>query len=748
MAGQVPTFGLQFLMSDDAPVPVIGANLDVVGIIGPCATADQETFPPNTPVLVFSNDTTTLSLLGDDGYIPDAVNAINSQLADYQIAAQLVIVVTPYGTDSDANLKLQQTIANIMGDSIAGSGVWAFLKAPNALYCTPRLITAPGYTGQMANSLDTLTVTTEGVGYIPNATYQIAFAPGEGETNSANLVLPVATATADANGFIGDEQITIESWGAWMTVAPVAVLQLPDGPPVVGVAAAGQIEFQRCPGIGSTLTLNDTVITFQAPGSSGAYTSAATLLGGLAGEAATGWIGFISQPQASDTIAIGGTTVTFIATGTPSGNQVLIGSTLGATMNNLLAFLQGSADANLSLCSYTLTGTTINIAAKATGTNGNNITLATAVHLTGDNVLIAANYDLAGTLANLLAFLQASADENIAENTYSIVAGTSTLLIEQQATGSAGNGYTIASTVTGVVLSGQTLTGGIDAAESTTALLAATLALGANPVVAELSGGVLDGLIGIGVVESSGVSMIGDENWRDTISSQRIVALSGGVKVQDPVSGDIIVMPLAPRVVGLIIAVDFAVGYPCNSAANQAISGIVGPARTIDFSLTDGSTEGQLLLAANIGIVVRGEIGVETAIAAGGFVLICTDSCSADPLWQFYNVQRTADYINLSLMPVLRIYLGRNNINRQTVINLMTTVNAFLAGMQSLNLILGYSSSFLGSANTAAEIRAGQLTIGFAFEPPPPLCLITSQEARYAPAIDAMVAELQSELAA
>ena len=191
-----PYFGLQFIQVDDQPIPGSGANMDVIGIIGPCSTADLTVFPLNTPTLVYSNDTIKLSTLGADGYIQDAINGINAQLADFQIAAQLVIVVTPYGTAADANMKLQQTIANVMGNSIMRTGVWAFTTAPNMLYCTPRLIIAPGYTSQMANSLNTLDVNTVGIGYIPNPNYQIQFAQGVGETNGANLILPVAHAVA------------------------------------------------------------------------------------------------------------------------------------------------------------------------------------------------------------------------------------------------------------------------------------------------------------------------------------------------------------------------------------------------------------------------------------------------------------------------------------------------------------------------------------------------------------------------
>jgi phage tail sheath protein FI len=252
--------------------------------------------------------------------------------------------------------------------------------------------------------------------------------------------------------------------------------------------------------------------------------------------------------------------------------------------------------------------------------------------------------------------------------------------------------------------------------------------------------------MGHAVVESAGTSLIGDENWRDTLDSQRLIGVSGGVKIMDPVSGDIIVMPFAPRVIGLIIAEDYSTGYPFHSAANEPVQGIVGPARTINFSLVDGSCEGQQLLAANIGIVARGLIGVETAISAGGFVFIGTDTMGSDPLWQFYNVTRGRDYIELSLMPALRTYLGRANITAQTVTNVLNTIRSFLGNLQALQQILGFQVNFQGKLNSVEQIRLGRLTVGFQAEEPPVLREITTMSARYAPAIDAMVSQLASQL--
>ena len=226
----------------------------------------------------------------------------------------------------------------------------------------------------------------------------------------------------------------------------------------------------------------------------------------------------------------------------------------------------------------------------------------------------------------------------------------------------------------------------------------------------------------------------------------RLIGVSGGVKILDPITGNVVVKPLAPRVAGLMVAVDFSTGYPFHSCANRAVQGIVGPARSIPFSLTDGATEGQQLLGSNIGILARGLIGVETAISSGGFVFIGTDNMGDDTLWQMYNVYRGRDYIHLSLMPALRTYLGRQNITRQTIKNVLTTINNFLGTLVATEQILGKQVTFKGSLNSAEEIRQGRLTVGFACEEAPVLKRITTMSARYRPAIDQMVQSLEQEL--
>lgn len=93
--------------------------------------------------------------------------------------------------------------------------------------------------------------------------------------------------------------------------------------------------------------------------------------------AATGTIAVAALPADGDTVTIGGTAITF-KTANPTGNQVLIGATVAATAQNLLAFLLGSLDTNLVKFRYTLATATITLTAAVLGTAGNSLTLATS----------------------------------------------------------------------------------------------------------------------------------------------------------------------------------------------------------------------------------------------------------------------------------------------------------------------------------------------------------------------------------
>lgn len=137
---------------------------------------------------------------------------------------------------------------------------------------------------------------------------------------------------------------------------------------------------------------------------------------------ATGLITFAAQPSVGDTVNINGTSVAFIANGgTPSGNQVALGTTLAATLTALATFLNASADANISQATYAPTATALAITSKAQTEAANNFTIAasrasvSAPTLTGGYSLLTITINGAGTGAVVTPTLGTVANPVVAE---------------------------------------------------------------------------------------------------------------------------------------------------------------------------------------------------------------------------------------------------------------------------------------------------------------------------------------------
>jgi len=236
-------------------------------------------------------------------------------------------------------------------------------------------------------------------------------------------------------------------------------------------------------------------------------------------------------------------------------------------------------------------------------------------------------------------------------------------------------------------------------------------------------------------------------DWRETISSDRLIPVDPAARI---LVGTLeTVVPLSPAVIGVAVRRDHEKqGRPFHSWANQSVQGIIGPSRPINFSLTDGATEGQRLLGANIGVLLRGEMGVETAIASGGFVFVGADNAGEDDLWRFYNVTRGRDFIHLMLLRTLRFYLGRFNITGQTIQAVLNTMTIALRDLKADGDILGFEVKFTRNQNTPEELRQGRFTVNFAAEEAPVLRYLGIQSARYRPALDALLDDLLAQVGA
>jgi phage tail sheath protein FI len=265
----------------------------------------------------------------------------------------------------------------------------------------------------------------------------------------------------------------------------------------------------------------------------------------------------------------------------------------------------------------------------------------------------------------------------------------------------------------------------------------------ANAITAALPG-VLNKLLAHAPVEGPGTNATAIKAWRETLSSGRLIPIDTWVKVQDGV--EIVSAPGVGGVLGIAVRRDYEKrGVPGHSWANQPMVGILGPNRFVNFSLTDGATEGQDLLLNNVGVLLRGELGVETAISSSGFVFVGTDNADDDPLWQFYNVTRMRDYIHLGLLRTLRFYLGKYNITRQTIQAVLNTMHFFLRDLKADDHILGFKVGFEPNKNSPENLRLGRFRCYFEAEEPPVLRRIDIDSRRYARALEILVDDLASQ---
>jgi hypothetical protein len=267
----------------------------------------------------------------------------------------------------------------------------------------------------------------------------------------------------------------------------------------------------------------------------------------------------------------------------------------------------------------------------------------------------------------------------------------------------------------------------------------------ANPVCAAIPT-ILDRMRAMFIADGPASSRQAWIDWRETIQSDRIIPLAIDVKIAIG-DGSIVVKPASPRVIGIGIRRDHEFdGRPFHSWANQPVRGIVGPSRPIAFSLTDGAVEAQDLISRNAGVIVRGESGVEDAIAEGGFVFWGTDTCSEDPLWMFYHVMRGRDYIELGQIKTLRFYLGRFNITTQTVQAILNTMDSGLSILRARGDILDYRVGFEADKNSPEELRVGHVQVMFRAEEPPVLRKIIISSRRYREALVNLTRTIATQL--
>jgi phage tail sheath protein FI len=130
--------GVEVVQSDDGIRPISTTKSSVIGIVGTAVGVSDDLFPYDTPVLI-GGPRAAADLGIDGGTLRDAYAAMYAQGASVA-----VVIRVQEGADDAA------TLANVAGDPITQTGVWAFETARSLLDVSPRILVAPGFTSSAA----------------------------------------------------------------------------------------------------------------------------------------------------------------------------------------------------------------------------------------------------------------------------------------------------------------------------------------------------------------------------------------------------------------------------------------------------------------------------------------------------------------------------------------------------------------------------------------------------------------------
>lgn len=131
--------GIRVFKTGETTRPVSVNEYSTVGALVVAPAADDDVFPEDVAVTIFTNDAAARTALGTGGNVDAVLDAIDDQ----GVVAELQVVRVPLGTGSGST-QIENTIANMVGSGADHSGCHAFKLASKPA----KLIIAPGYTSQ------------------------------------------------------------------------------------------------------------------------------------------------------------------------------------------------------------------------------------------------------------------------------------------------------------------------------------------------------------------------------------------------------------------------------------------------------------------------------------------------------------------------------------------------------------------------------------------------------------------------
>jgi phage tail sheath protein FI len=247
-----------------------------------------------------------------------------------------------------------------------------------------------------------------------------------------------------------------------------------------------------------------------------------------------------------------------------------------------------------------------------------------------------------------------------------------------------------------------------------TATFTATTGTVANAVVAEFTG-IANSLRAVIIPDAPSTTDADAIAYAGDFDSRRIYLVESQVTKTDS-SGNNVTAFTSAHAAGLLAKSDNERGFWW-SPSNQAINGVTGTARVIDFVMGDTTCRANLLNAKNVNVVIR----------QNGFRLWGNRTLSSDQKWAFLCVVRTSDIIADSLMAA-HLWAVDQGITKNYVNDVVEGVNSFLRHLTAIGAILGGTCWADPDLNTPDQIAKGDIAFDFDFTPVYPSERVTFRE--------------------
>lgn len=167
--------------------------------------------------------------------------------------------------------------------------------------------------------------------------------------------------------------------------------------------------------------------------------------------------------------------------------------------------------------------------------------------------------------------------------------------------------------------------------------------------------------------------------------------------------------PAVAYALGLRAKIDAETGWH-KTLSNVGVNGVTGITIPVFWDLQDPATDAGYL----------NEQDVTTLIRANGYRFWGSRTCSDDPLFAFESYTRTAQVL-ADTMAEAHMWAVDKDMHPSLVRDIIEGLNAKFRELVNAGYLIGAEAWFDASANTAATLKDGKLTIDYAYTPVPPL---------------------------